>query len=192
MSSRNSLTREDWVSAAQHMLMKSGIDAVRVDTLAKELKITRGSFYYHFKSRQDLLDAVLANWRAKATEHVINSLREAKVPPREQLQWLLGLPLHGQSAHDAASIELAIRGWARRDKHVRQAMDEVDSYRLQFIESLLVKLGLEEDAASRAYLIYAYQLSLSMVQTSGTADQRAHRHDLVARLLLQGSDVALN
>ena len=115
MSSRTNLTREDWIHAAQEVLVTSGVDAVRVDTLAKELKITRGSFYYHFKSRGELLEGILGNWRARATEDVILHLRNAHSSPLQQLHRLLELPSHGQTAKDAASIELGIRGWARRD-----------------------------------------------------------------------------
>ncbi len=71
MSIRPTLTREDWIESAQRILIKGGIDTVRVDNLAKELTITRGSFYYHFKSREDLLQSLLANWRARATENII-------------------------------------------------------------------------------------------------------------------------
>ena len=136
MSSRTNLTREDWIHAAQEVLVTSGVDAVRVDTLAKELKITRGSFYYHFKSRGELLEGILGNWRARATEDVILHLRNAHSSPLQQLHRLLELPSHGQTAKDAASIELGIRGWARRDKQARQAIDEVDSHRLSYIEGL--------------------------------------------------------
>lgn len=184
MSTRPNLTREDWVAAAQSMLVKSGIDAVRVDTLAKELKITRGSFYYHFKNRNELLDEVLGKWRSKATEHVINSLRNAKVTSQEQLIRLLELPLHGHAAQEAAAIELAIRGWARRDSKARQAIDEVDRYRLGYIEDLLIKLGHTDDAKDRAYLIYSYQLSLSIIQSDASTEERLQRHERIARMLV--------
>ncbi|NIF28937.1 TetR/AcrR family transcriptional regulator [Pantoea sp. Tr-811] len=173
MTVRSTLTREDWIEAAQHVLVSGGVDAVRVDTLAKEMKITRGSFYYHFKSRAELLAGILDNWRARATEDVILHLRNANNPAMQQLRQLIELPTHGQRAKDAAAIELAIRAWARRDKQARQAMDEVDSHRLTYIEGLLVQAGVSEDEVqSRAYLIYAYQLSQSLLpQDAGRTEQ---------------------
>lgn len=188
MSSRNSLSREDWIAAARGILIQGGIDAVRVDTLARALKITRGSFYHHFKSRQELLDAVLADWRATATEHIIKNLRDTGDPPREQLRWLLSLPLHGRAASQAASVELAIRAWARRDRRVRQAMDEIDGHRLRFIQSLLEKIPPAKDTESRAHLIYAYQLSLSMVRTGTDEARLANRQERIAALLLPDAD----
>ncbi|MEA1028071.1 TetR/AcrR family transcriptional regulator [Pseudomonas sp. N-137] len=185
MTSRTSLTREDWIHAAQHVLVKSGVDAVRVDTLAKELKITRGSFYYHFKSRGELLEGILGNWRARATEDVILHLRNAHSSPLQQLQRLLELPSHGQTARDAAAIELGIRAWARRDKQARLAIDEVDSHRLSYIEGLLLQADVpQSEAEDRAYLIYAYQLTLSLLHSEDTPQQRMERNSRMSNILI--------
>jgi AcrR family transcriptional regulator len=185
MSTRTSLTREDWIHAAQHVLVTSGVDAVRVDTLAKELKITRGSFYYHFKSRGELLEGILGNWRSRATEDVILQLRTAHTSPLQQLQRLLELPSHGQTARDAAAIELGIRAWARRDDKARQAIDEVDRYRLNYIEGLLIQADVtQSEACDRAYLIYAYQISLSLLHSEDTAQDRKDRSARMARILI--------
>ena len=191
MSSRPNLTREDWIHAAQRVLVKGGVDAVRVDTLAKELAITRGSFYYHFKSRGELLEGILGNRRARATEDVIHHLRNAQSSPQEQLQHLLELPHHGQTAREAAAIELGIRAWARRDKQARQAIDEVDSHRLSYIEGLLIQAGVSADEAKdRAYLIYSYQLSLSLIHTETRPEELKKRSARMARLLVPDQEMA--
>lgn len=185
MSVRPNLTREDWIHAAQQVLVKGGVDAVRVDTLAKELNITRGSFYYHFKSRNELLEGILGGWRTRATEDVILHLSDAQSTPQHQLQRLMELPLHGQTAKEAAAIELAIRAWARRDEHARQAIDEVDRYRLSYIKGLLLQAGVEaQDASDRAYLIYAYQISLSLLNNNEPAGERLARNTRLAELLV--------
>lgn len=181
MNVRTNLTREDWIEAAQHVLVSGGVDAVRVDTLAKQMKITRGSFYYHFKSRDELLAGILSAWRARATEDVILNLRHTQQSPAQQLQHLLELPSHGQRAKEAAAIELAIRAWARRDKQARQAMDEVDSHRLTYIEGLLLQAGsTEPEAQARAYLIYSYQLSQSLLP------QDSERARMIGTILIPG------
>ena len=59
---REPLARKDWIIAARKALIKGGIGAVRVVPLAKALQMTRGGFYWHFKGRQDLLDALLVDW----------------------------------------------------------------------------------------------------------------------------------
>ena len=66
-SPRNSLGREDWILAARTTLIRDGISAVNVLPLAGKLKVTRGGFYWHFRNRADLLDALLADWEANNT-----------------------------------------------------------------------------------------------------------------------------
>ena len=70
-AARSTLTPEGWIAAATDVLIDRGIDALRVDVLAKALDVTRGSFYWHFKDREALLVAVLNAWRDAATEQVI-------------------------------------------------------------------------------------------------------------------------
>ncbi|MFM2303629.1 MAG: hypothetical protein RLZZ135_1039, partial [Cyanobacteriota bacterium] len=62
------LGRQDWVQAAIETLIEKGADAVKVDVIAKSLKITRGSFYWHFKNLDDLLAAIIQEWQAVNTE----------------------------------------------------------------------------------------------------------------------------
>lgn len=182
MSIRAPLTREDWIESAQRILIKGGIDSVRVDNLAKELNITRGSFYYHFKSREELLQSLLANWRARATENIIQQLGNTLYSASEKLEHLLSLPFRGNAAREAAAFEIGIRGWARRDSMARQAMDEVDRHRLHFLESLLIQMGhTEESAKDVAWLIYAYQLSIAIVHPNENREERYEQHKRIIK-----------
>lgn len=177
MSTRSTLTREDWIQAAQRILIKGGIDNVRVDNLAKELKITRGSFYYHFKSRDELLQSLLANWRARATEEIIQLLSNTHSTPHDRLKHLLSLPFTWAPAREMAAYEIAIRAWARRDPLARQAMDEVDNHRLRFKENLLIQMGYEtQQAQDIAMLMYAYLLSIALVLPSSSCQERYEQH----------------
>jgi AcrR family transcriptional regulator len=185
MATRVTLTRDDWIHAAQSVLIKSGVDAVRVDTVAKQLKITRGSFYHHFGSRDELLQGILNNWRARATEDVIMSLRNTQGSPESQLTRLLELPYHGHAAQEAAAIELGIRAWARSDLQARQAIDEVDKHRLSYIEGLLQQLDLEQsEARDRAHLIYTYQLGLSLLSDNSNAKASLERNQRMSSVLV--------
>lgn len=185
MAARLNLTREDWIQTAQQLLSTSGVDAVRVDTLAKALNITRGSFYHHFSNREELLQGILSSWRARATEDVILHLRNAQTSAEQQLIRLLELPYHGHAAQEAAAVELGIRAWARADRQARQAIDEVDRHRLSYIEGLLMQMQLAEpEARDRAFLIYAYQLGLSLLSTDGTSMNRMDRSARMTNILL--------
>ena len=80
------LDREDWVNAAFERLGAGGVEAVRVEPLAKDLGVTKGSFYWHFRDREALLDAVLEAWEARETDHYIKTAETDGGQPGERLR----------------------------------------------------------------------------------------------------------
>jgi AcrR family transcriptional regulator len=182
---RVSLTPDQWVAAATELLVDNGIDAVRVDVVAKILKVTRGSFYWHFKDRDDLLRSLLERWRKATTEQIIERFESHHGQPVDLLRELISLPFRGRSAARAARIELAIRAWARRDSVARQAVDEVDSRRLSYIAQCFSALGFAfAEARQRAFLLYSYEVAESILSNQGNATQKRERSELVEKLLL--------
>jgi AcrR family transcriptional regulator len=179
------LTPEDWVEAATEVLVDRGIDHVRVDVLAGELGVTRGSFYWHFRDREELLRRVLAAWRERATEQLTARLAGAHGDdPREQLRDVISLPFRGRAAGRAARIELALRAWARRDQMARHAVDEADASRMGYIAQLFSALGFPVgEARSRAFMLYAYVVAESLMPGQGSAAERQERARLVEGLL---------
>ena len=184
-SARCPLTPEVWIEAATEVLVNQGIDHVRVDLLAQQLNVTRGSFYWHFRDREELLRSVLRNWHQMATELLTLRLEHAHSDPREQLRDVISLPFRGRSAARAARIELAIRAWARRDDMARHAVDEADANRIAYIAQVFSGLGFAPaEARSRAFLLYSYVVAESLMSQSGSAAQRDARDRLVEQLLM--------
>lgn len=180
------LTPDDWVRAATQVLVDHGIDHVRVDVLAGELNVTRGSFYWHFRDREDLLRRVLQAWREEATVQLTRRLALARSEPRDQLANVVTLPFRGRAAARAARIELAIRAWARRDPMARQALDEADASRIAYHEALFRALGFAADeAAHRAFLLYGYEVAESLMPAQGNQAQRQARQRFVLQLAQQ-------
>jgi AcrR family transcriptional regulator len=183
---RTMLTPEAWIDAATDVLVDRGIDHVRVDVLAGELGVTRGSFYWHFRDREDLLRRVLAAWKERATEQLTARLAQAHDDPREQLADASTLPFRGRAATRAARIELAIRAWARRDAMAREAVDAADAARIAYHEQLFAALGHAADEAhARAFALYGYEVAESLLHRQGSAEQRAARRRFVLALLQQ-------
>jgi AcrR family transcriptional regulator len=179
------LTKNDWIEAAMNVLVSGGgISHVRVDKLAHELKITRGSFYYHFNNREELLTAMVDKWRTNATESVISSLRFKHSDPKEQLISLSALPLKGKRAFDAASTELALRAWARRDKLAKSTLAEVDKYRVSFIESLFTEINNDKQKSEDlSFLFYSYLLGLSFLPTDKSSAESQDQSERIIELL---------
>ena len=186
VTGRTSLTPETWVEAATAVLVNQGIDHVRVDVLAGQLGVTRGSFYWHFRDREDLLRRVLQTWSERTTEQLTRRLKSASADPRGQLHDLISLPFRGRAAARAARIELALRAWARRDNMARQAVDAADAARIGFHTQVFTALGFAPDeAGQRAFLLYSYEVAESLLHRHGTAAQRQQRAAFVERLVQQ-------
>jgi AcrR family transcriptional regulator len=183
-ASKPSLSPESWIDAATAVLADRGIDHVRVDLLAQELGVTRGSFYWHFRDREDLLRRVLAGWQERATEQLTARLARAHEDPRAQLRDVISLPFRGRAAVKAARIELAVRAWARRDAMARAAVDRADADRIAYHRSVFRALGFSDaESASRAFILYGYEVAESLMAGQGTAAERKARAQLVERLI---------
>ncbi|MCR6666156.1 MAG: TetR/AcrR family transcriptional regulator [Methyloversatilis sp.] len=116
--------RDTWVRAATQTLADSGVDGVRVETLARGLGLTKGSFYWHFKDRRALLDAVLEHWRDGRIDDIRNRTQSAPGDEIAQLQHVIDTYSLARNRR-GMQVELALRDWARHDEAARAAVDEV-------------------------------------------------------------------
>jgi AcrR family transcriptional regulator len=168
------LNASAWIDAAFLVLARNGIEAVRVERLATTLKVTKGSFYWHFTDRPALLDAMLSTWRKRATLDIIERIERTSVEPGDRLRQLIALPLTGSRSMRGADVEAAIRLWARSDSRTASAVREIDRRRLDYIKSLLHASGVAAaEIAARATLIYAFMLAEAAIGPAIDAD--AHR-----------------
>lgn len=156
-SPRPSLTRKDWINAAIEVMVASSVEQIRLDKLAAELNATKGSFYHHFKDRQELLMAVLEAWKQRATLAIHDRLEKAEPAPMRQLFLYMQLPVRSEAALRAADLELAILGWARRSPAANRALGQVDQLRTEKLASLFLDFGLEpKEAYLRAHKAYGF------------------------------------
>jgi AcrR family transcriptional regulator len=176
-----------WTEAALDLLAIQGIDGVRVELLAKQLEVTKGSFYWHFKDRDALHETMLAHWRRQATLQLIERLERDGASPELRLRRLLRLPISGRRSQRAADVELAVRLWGRRDPRARAALEEVDQLRLRYIGKLLTACGVpERDVTARAIIGYSYM----RVAATLIAPDRADTMELCETLLIGANGAA--
>jgi AcrR family transcriptional regulator len=152
------LGRQDWIEVGLVVLAESGVEAVRVEPLAKRMKVTKGSFYWHFKDRNDFLDAILAQWVEVDTDRVIERVNQLDVDPKTKLLHLFELAIADDSLTPGladGSIENAIRAWATNDAKVAAVLEQVDRQRLDYTKDLFLEIGFPEvEALVRARLAY--------------------------------------
>ena len=132
------------------VMAAEGVEAVRVEPLARALEVTKGSFYWHFVDRRALLDSVLVQWERLATEGVIERVEAAYDAPAERLRELTRIVfLRG------GRLDRAIRAWAAHDESAAKAIARVDAKRYEFVRGLLEEHGLSSRLAEvRARLLY--------------------------------------
>ncbi len=150
------LGRADWLRAAEEILVARGVEAVRITRLAEELGVTRGSFYWHFKDRGALLDALIARWETKNTRAVIEAAEDAL----DLTGGILALfDVWIDVRRFDPRLDSALRDWARRSAAVREAVEAADKARLRAIAELFTRNGYDEaDAMVRARIIYFGQV----------------------------------
>ena len=145
-------SREDWLRAGLRCLAREGVDGVRVEPLAKRLGVTKGSFYWHFADRAELLDALLEEWAETATAAVIAQAEAAGDAARARLERLTAIAAEGFNAE----LELALHDWARREPAVAAAVDGVNARRMDYLRKLLREAGFDPaQTEARAFLLYS-------------------------------------
>ena len=145
----------DWIKAAGRRLASGGIAAVAVETLARDLSVTKGSFYWHFRDRAALLKALLADWEAGSTEPLLRRLAGAGEGPRARLGRLAATV----ASEGAGALDPAIRAWALHDPAVAEVVGRVDHARLAFIAGEFRALDFAPaEAWTRARLFYLHLL----------------------------------
>ncbi len=145
------LSAEDWAQAALDMIAEQGVAAVAVEPLARRLGVTKGSFYWHFPSRDALLAAALERWEAVEQETVFGQL-EAVSDPRQRLRRLFHVVAHEVKPHKIYSELLKALDHAA----VGPVIERVSQRRLEYLAVSFRQTGLvRTDAQHRARLAYA-------------------------------------
>jgi AcrR family transcriptional regulator len=161
------LDRDAWIKSAVTILAEHGADGLRVEVLAKRLGVTKGSFYWHFKDRRDLLDAVLGLWKDGRIRDI---RKQTQAQPGGEAAALLHTIEVYASARNrrGIAIEAAVRDWARRDPQAASVVEEVDAERLACACRLFLARGMnEEEAQARSLMLYAYVFGVSLMRCGG-------------------------
>lgn len=179
------LSRTEWIGGAFAALTDGGIDALRVEPLAKRLGVTKGSFYHHFENRRSLHLAMLEEWEKRGTAQIIDDVEEQATEPLDQLRALASATFASDPEGDA--IETSIRTWAATDEIVAAAVARVDDRRLGYVTGLLRSAGMAKGLAERrARLMYRVLIGEFIWRTAGGPASTRTELDEMAILLMTG------
>jgi AcrR family transcriptional regulator len=176
------LGRQAWLNAARQALITEGTAGVEINKLAKRLGVTRGGFYWFFKSRQQLLDELLAYWAQSSTglfEKVLNSEQRDGLKEYHALTDLL----IDEAEYDP-KWDGAVRDWARTSAAVLKAVQAVDDKRIAIIEKMFLHMGYRGKYAHvRARVMYYHQVGYYALGVRETRKQRLALLPFYAKVL---------
>jgi AcrR family transcriptional regulator len=148
--------RSRWIEEGLRALAAGGPDAVRVESLAKALGVTKGGFYGYFDDRSALLDEMLDAWERTVIDEVIERVESEGGDARAKLRQLFAIASSSE-ARELLRIDLAVRDWSRRDKTVAERLRRVDNRRMDYMRSLFGAFCPDEDEVE-ARCIVAFSL----------------------------------
>ncbi|MBY8823417.1 TetR/AcrR family transcriptional regulator [Sphingomonas colocasiae] len=175
------LTRQDWIAAARKLLLKRGIDEVKVDHLARQMRVTRSSFYSYFDNRKDLFEALLADWEARNYFDLARiQARWARSP--SEMAAVIGLWLAEDP--NARAFDIALRAWARRTAGTADSIRRVDDAWIGLLRKSFERDGRAADEALvRARITYLHQIGYWALDLDEKQDERVRLVPVYYRVL---------
>jgi AcrR family transcriptional regulator len=165
------VTREDWLQAARSTLITQGVDQVKVLPLARQLEVSRSSFYWYFRNRQELLDQLVRSWQETNTHDIVTQARRPSRTITEGVLhvfecWVDGAPFDPR-------LDFAIRAWAKRSPELQRIVRAEDDARVEAISQLYRRHGWDEAGAFiRARVLYFMQIGYYALELNEPREQR--------------------
>lgn len=175
------LSTEDWLEVARETLIREGIGAVKIDRLAKACGVTRGGFYWRFKSRDDLLDQLLKDWRSSNTTPFLAAL-SGPGSHVDRFRALMRLWIEEQDFDP--DYDTAVRNWALSSPKVAAVVHTVDDIRMDALKRVFVDGGYDEaEAIVRARITYFLQVGYYALGIKEAQPTRLGQAEIYYRIL---------
>lgn len=150
------LSRDEWLARALELLGKKGAGALTLDAIAHHLGVTKGSFYWHFQTRDDFYHQLIEYWGRRYTKTVIDHILSLDVSPEDRLVEVMRL-VHSENMD---RFEMPVRAWAQQNPKLLPLVRKVDRSRVAFVKALFLEMGFGEDEAElRCQVFVAYMAS---------------------------------
>ena len=166
VQSSSQLSKEDWIWAALRKLASKGVADINVEVLARELGVTKGSFYWHFENKEALLKETLSFWQTKFTHEVAELAAATIETPEKRIRLLYKLTTEDRDEIPGGRVEFALREWSRRSEVARRAIAEVDIERTRVLANSYADMGVPRSRADRmAMLLMSHIIGINMMHS---------------------------
>ena len=150
-------TREDWLDVALAVLATEGVARVAILPLSEKLGVSRSSFYWYFRDRAELVDALLKRWEALNTRSIVTQALAPAATINEGVCNIFRCWVNPRIF--SPRLDFAVREWARISAEARAALDAADRERTAAIQNMFERFGYERrDALVRARVLYYTQI----------------------------------
>lgn len=164
---------DGWLQAAYQSLLESGVDSVKILPLARKLNLSRTSFYWFFKDREELLSALLNKWKDKNTDGIVRQSQAYAESLAEAMLNVFDCWLN-KDLFDS-KFEFAVRSWALQSPEIQKEIQDADQLRMDALKRMFLRFGLGENSADvRARTTYLVQIGYISMQA---------QEDLATRML---------
>lgn len=165
---------EGWLAAAYDSLLEGGVDSVKILPLAKRLSVSRTSFYWFFKDREELLDALVSRWREKNTGNLVKQTEAYAESLVEAMLNVFDCWLNRELFD--SQFEFAVRSWALQSPVVLAEVQEADQIRMDALTRMFTGFGYGKEVADvRARTTYLVQIGYISMQTQEDLALRMER-----------------
>ncbi len=173
--------RSGWIDEGLRALAAGGPAAVRIESLARALGVSKGGFYWHFDDRQALLEELLDTWERVSIDEVIERVETGGGDARARLRRLFAL---ASSSEGVLATDLAVRDWSRRDPAVAERLRRADNRRMEYMRSLFAAFCPDEDDVEvRCMLAFSLWIGNHFVAADHGQRSRADVLGLASRRL---------
>ncbi|EPR20740.1 MULTISPECIES: TetR/AcrR family transcriptional regulator [Agrobacterium tumefaciens complex] len=167
-------SQEGWLETAYQALLESGVDSVKILPLAKKLNLSRTSFYWFFKDREELLAALVARWREKNTGNIVRQSEAYAETLAEAMLNVFDCWL--DSSLFDSRFEFAVRSWALQSDEILAEVRKADEMRMAALSRMFVRFGHNENTADvRARTTYLVQIGYISMQPEEDVSVRMQR-----------------
>jgi len=150
------LTRDNWLDEAFKAVVAGGFENVKVLAIAEKLKVTRGSFYWHFTDHADLVGSLLMRWKLAQLELDEKLKSHRSDDPVKDLEFVVDAAFN-QAGSELENLlfEQALRALSHLHAGAAQLLVEVDAERINLFESKFLAI-VKDKAKARdlAALLY--------------------------------------
>lgn len=181
--------RQRWIDEGLRALATGGVDAVRIESLARALGVSKGGFYGYFTDRSALLEEMLDRWERDVTDDVQVRVENEGGDARARLRRLFEIADAGLGTTTDITTDLAIRDWARRDPGVAERLQRVDNRRMDYLRSLFGDFCANKDEVeARSWLAFSSYIGNHFMVTDHGDRSRADVMELTTRWLLSSPE----